>query len=195
MGSTAMNDRNGGDVDTDPLIQRLAELVSRAEKDEMSALSEIRQLFDQHPEVWQHYGDLTRQVEVALADLIAAGDIALKEATLRKADELKNELAVPETPILEELLAANLVICWLAVTHAELTAARAQGVSLNHAAFLEKRRNLSQQRFLAASKTLATVRKLLTPPISPVKIATRLEGKPKPESCRRRRSTPAEVLN
>src|SRR5271157_1348517 len=103
-----MSDRNGENLVEDDLIfKRLAELVCLAEKDEGSALEEIRRIYDACPDLWRRYGDLARQVELSLADLIAAGNIALKEAILRKADELKQELAGPQAPPLERLLAAN----------------------------------------------------------------------------------------
>lgn len=176
--------------------KRLVELVQRAENDELSALEEIRQLYDEHPELWRAYGDLDKQVKLALADLIAGPDIALKEAALRKAGELKDELAGAEAPPLERLLAANISTCWLAVAQAELAAIRARQVSLAQADFYEKRRAQAQKRLLAASKTLATVQKLLRPLVTPLQVASRLEGGARTTPARRRTPpTPAEVLN
>jgi hypothetical protein len=181
-------------VDRDP-IESLAQLVALAEKDLTTALAGIRELFNQYPDLWQRYGDMARQVELELIDLIAAGNIALKEATLRKADQIKTELANTGVP-LERLLAANLVTNWLAVAHADLAAIRARTTLLPQAAFLERRRDQAQRRFLTAIKTLAIVRKLLLPSISPIEIAT-AQG-PRRRSTRNQRcgsSTPVGSVN
>jgi hypothetical protein len=189
-GITVTSGRNGGDgVDRDP-IESLAQLVALAEKDLTTALAGIRELFNQYPDLWQRYGDMARQVELELIDLIAAGNIALKEATLRK-----TELANTGVP-LERLLAANLVTNWLAVAHADLAAIRARTTLLPQAAFLERRRDQAQRRFLTAIKTLAIVRKLLLPSISPIEIAT-AQG-PRRRSTRNQRcgsSTPVGSVN
>jgi hypothetical protein len=88
------------------------------------------------------------------------------------------------------------VACWLQVEYADAAYAQLQGPSpAQHAASL-KRQAGAQTRYLHAIKTLATVRKLLRPALSPVDLALRplAEGRPGKPPKHPRRHTPAEGL-
>jgi hypothetical protein len=163
--------------------RKLAELIVLAQQDEPTALKGIRVLFDEHPDLWQSYGDLARRAELALADLIANGDLALKEALLRQAEQKRAELAGGDATPLEELLASSITGAWLEEAHARLAAAGARALTLGQAEFLQRRQDHAQRRLLAAVKMLALIRKLLRPPLAPLEIARRLGGAGAPRAA------------
>jgi hypothetical protein len=181
----------------DQVLERLQRLVQRAEQGDESVLGELRAALAVNPWVWQRYGDLAQQSQAAWLQLIAGNNLLLREATQRKAEQLRAELAGPKPSPLERLLVERLVSCWLQTNYADAAYAQMKGNSpAQHTAAL-RRQNSAQQRYLQAVKALATVRKLLRPGLSPVDLALR----PVPEQPAGRRAgaaTPADgepVLN
>jgi hypothetical protein len=158
------------------LTETLAELVVLGLQDPGAALPRIRQLFDDNPELWRRYGDVARRAELELADLIAGGDVALKEAVLRHAEEQKAELTGPGASPLEKVLASNIAASWLEDCHARLASARARAAPLAQADFYQRRQDQAQRRLIAGLKMLALIRKLIRPAPAPVEIASRLGG-------------------
>jgi hypothetical protein len=160
------------------ILERLQALVRRAEQGDESALPTLRAALDANPWIWERYGDLAQQSQAAWLQLIAGPNLLLREAVERKAEQLRAELAGPEPSPLERLLVERVVACWLQVQYADAAYAQLQGPNpAQHSAAL-KRQAGAQQRYLYAIKTLATVRKLLRPALSPVDLALR----PIPES-------------
>src|ERR1700722_7275416 len=86
-------------------MERLQALVRRGEQGDASAVPELRQMLDDHPEIWQQYGDLAKQAEEAWKRLIAGPNTLLYEALGRKIDELKAEITGDGDSPLERLLA------------------------------------------------------------------------------------------
>jgi hypothetical protein len=162
------------------VLERLQALVKRAEQGDESALPELRAALDANPWIWQRYGDLARQSQAAWLQLIAGPNLLLHESVERKAEQLRAELAGPEPSPLERLLVERVIACWLQTQYADAAYAQQQNPSpAQHTAAL-KRQAGSHQRYLYAIKTLATVRKLLKPALSPVDLALRpiAEGRP-----------------
>jgi hypothetical protein len=157
----------------DPILARLHRLVQRAEEGDESVLPELRAALAVNGWVWQDYGDLGRQSEAAWLQLIAGKNLLLLEATRRKAEQLRAELAGPGPSPLERLLVERIVSCWLQTNYADAAYAQLKGASpAQHTAAL-RRQNSARQRYLQAAKALATVRKLLRPSLSPVDLALR----------------------
>jgi hypothetical protein len=161
---------NGGDL-TD-----LAELLKRAEAGDLSVLRALRQVLADKPELWRGYGDLAAQAEGSLIRLVAAKNLLLTESLFLKLAALKEELGGESPSPLERLLIERVTACWLQVNYLDTLVAQAQGSSPERVKMLLAQQNAAHRRQLAAIKTLATVRKLLTPALSPVQIATRLAG-------------------
>jgi hypothetical protein len=181
----------------DAALVELVALVRRAEREGDAVLPELRVFYDRHPDLWHRIGDLGKRAELALADLAAAGDITLKEAILRRIEELKSELAPADAPLLERILAANVALGWLAVHEAELTAANAQGALPPRADYLDRRRDRAHRRLESAVKTMSLVKKLLQPTPSPLEIATRVSVDRQataPMRIRQGRSNPAVTV-
>ena len=155
------------------ILERLQQLVRRAEGGDETALPELRVALDVNPWCWQRYGDLAQESMAAWLQLIAGPNLMLHESTRRKAAQLRAELAGPAPSPLERLLAERVVACWLQTNYADAAYAQLKGNGpAQHTAAL-RRQNSAQQRYLQAVKALATVRKLLRPGLSPVDLALR----------------------
>ena len=153
-------------------------LLERANAGDETVFPELKQAFDRNPELVAIFGDLVQHAEQALLSLVAGRNLAAKEAISRQSADLRARLLTEATSELEKLLVDRVVLCWVSsyfsdidVTHHLLTK---PGDSPATTA-AERRLGQANARFLAAVRTLATVRKLLQKAPSPIQIATRLE--------------------
>jgi hypothetical protein len=123
----------------------------------MAALEEF--LLRDHPEVLAKAGDLGRHAEKAWIDLTVGSDSLTRIATTSEIERLKAEWAGPEPSPLEKLLVDHIAIAYLAQRQAEIAATQTKG-TIAQAAFRLKKIESAQRRFLAAMKSLATLRAL-----------------------------------
>jgi hypothetical protein len=144
-----------------PAVEDLHTLLERARAGDPGAAPLVRRVLDEHPEVWQHCGDLARQAERAWVELAGGPDELLKQSLELKLAALKTELAGPFATPLERLLVERVGMTWLQLAYADAIAAQARDVSVRQAAFLQKRQDAAQRRHLAAVGALAAVRRLL----------------------------------
>jgi hypothetical protein len=158
----------------------LAELLKRAEHGDLGVLPALRQLLTDNPGLWKGYGDLAAQAEGALIRLAAGNNLLLSESLLRKLSTLKEELGGESPTPLERLLIERVTACWLQVNYLDALVAQAQGSSPERVKLLLTQQDAAHRRHLSAIKTLATVRKLLRPPLSPADVAARLAGERPP---------------
>ena len=154
-------------------LERLQSLVKRAEQGDESALPELRAALDANPWIWQRYGDLAQQSQAAWLQLIAGPNLLLRESVERKTEQLRAELAGPGPSPLERLLVERVIACWLQVQYADAAYAQQTSPSPGQHTAALKRQAGAHQRYLHSIKTLATVRKLLKPALSPVDLALR----------------------
>ena len=161
-------------------LERLQSLVKRAEQGDESALPTLRAALDANPWIWERYGDLAQQSQAAWLQLIAGPNLLLREAVERKAEQLRAELAGPEPSLLERLLVERVIACWLQSQYADAAYAQQQNPSPGQHTAALKRQAGSHQRYLHAIKTLATVRKLLRPTLSPVDLVLRPVSESRP---------------
>jgi hypothetical protein len=141
----------------DPVLHELAVLVARAEREGQAVLPELRAFLDKHPDAGRRLGDLAESAKQALIDHAVGGHVALKETNLRRARQLEAELAGPDASPLEQVLAENVAVAWLAVNEAELTALHSRSGPLPRADFLDRRRARARKRLESAARTLALV--------------------------------------
>jgi hypothetical protein len=75
---------------------------------------------------------------------------------------MKNDLGYYSSPMLEKMLIDSVLLAWLRLNLNEykLSGLDEQGMSLEKAAFWEKRMLASQNRYLRVCRTLAQVRRL-----------------------------------
>jgi hypothetical protein len=144
-----------------PVVEDLNSLVKRARGGDETALPELSEMLDTRPEVWQYFGNLAGHAREAWLRVISADDLALKESTARKAEDLMRELAGPEPTVIERLLAERATLCWLQIHHADTLAAQSLSHSRQHADFWAKRQSGAHRRYLSSLAALVTLRRLL----------------------------------
>jgi hypothetical protein len=136
-------------------------VLERARRGDAASLPALRAALDEHPEIWEQYGDLAAHALQSWLGLICGDDLSLKESLDRKLSEMTAELAGPAPSPLETLLVGRVVATWLQLHHADIVAARAVDVSIRQADFAIGRQDSANRRHLQAIGALATVRRLL----------------------------------
>jgi hypothetical protein len=131
-------------------------------------LPRLRAILDEHPELWQHAGDLEKVVVRAWVELLAGGDPLSAEAIRRKADQLRAELEGDNPSPLERLLVGQVVSHWLEMSHAQVASANPGKATLVQAGYNLRRTESAQRRYLASIKVLATLRALVPRGLFPV---------------------------
>jgi hypothetical protein len=170
----------------EPYSAETRQLLQRAQAGDPAVLSELRELLNARPALWQQLGDLGSHVEEALLGLAAGKSLLARESIRRRMDELRAELAGPAASPVETLLVNRVVICWAQCHLADLEAAQ-KAKAGQPAAHAERRQAGAQARYLAALKMLTLVRKLARPPLSPLALlgAPIAETAPAPAAPRR----------
>jgi hypothetical protein len=159
----------------DAAHEELTALLRRAEQGDRSVEPAMQQALCEHPSIWRHYGDLAAQAEAALVTLAAGANLLLAESLTRKLAEMRRELGGESPSPLEALLVRRVTATWLQISYLDALRAQAAGAGEARLRMLQAQQDAAHRRHLTAVKTLATVRKLLTPSLSPVEIATRLD--------------------
>lgn len=149
------------------LLATLNDLAQRANAGVPGALDELRTFMDRHPEIEQHVGDLASRAEHAWLDLLSAGSSVSREALERRIGHLRSEISGDHATTLERLLGDTIVIAHLAHHHAAILEANSGG-SVPQAALRFRRAESAQRRYLAAVKTLATLRQRLPAGLAPL---------------------------
>jgi len=159
-------------LEQDPGAKRTWDLIERARKGDESTVRDLRKMFQLPGIVDLVGGNLAAQARSILVGKAAGSDVALREALLRKSEEIQAELAGPNPSPLERLLADRAVACWLFLSYCECMMAQGLGLSLEAQEFHQRRVNHAHRRYLSALRTLAQVRKLALPVLQ-VNIARR----------------------
>jgi hypothetical protein len=159
----------------DAAHDELAALLKRAEQGDRSVVPAMQRALDENPAIWRHYGDLAAQAEAALVTLAAGANLLLADSLMRKLEEMRRELIGETTSPLEALLVRRVTATWLQVSYYDGLRAQAAGAGEARLKMLQLQQDAAHRRHLTAVKTLATVRKLLTPSLSPLEVATRLD--------------------
>jgi hypothetical protein len=139
----------------------LRALVQRAQGGDAGALPRLREVLDQHPEVWQRLGDLSALAERAWIAVLAADHPLAVESMKRTVAEMRAELVDEHATRLERLLADQVAVVWLEAKCMENLSATAGDSSLEQSRFRLQRLESAQKRFESAVKTLTTQRSLL----------------------------------
>ena len=143
-----------------PVLEELNQMLQRAKQGDEAVLPQLRQLLDSRPELWRHFGDLAMHAQEAWLRLIAGPDLVLREATARKAQELRDELGGAHPSAIERLLVDRTVLTWMQLNHAEVSASQAITGSIRMSDFWLKRQNAAHRRFIMSLAALTTVRRL-----------------------------------
>jgi len=157
-------------------------LLEQAEQGDVTVLPALRQVLDATPQLWRDIGDLAKHAELTLVQHATGNNLLLREALDRKLQALKTELREAGDGVLHGLLIERVVLGWLELHGLEATCThlRDQYPAPAQVEALERRRNHVHRRYLAALRSLATVRKLLLRTPSPLDVATRWQAKSAP---------------
>jgi hypothetical protein len=146
------------------------DLRRRAQAGDESTLPLVRRIFQRPGAVERLGGDLAADIRTNLIGRLAGRDLLVREGLARKLDLMADDLAA-RTPI-ERLLVERVVTCWLHLHFLEVSFERRKSTPLDLAEYYQRTIDRAQRRYLAAIKTLATVRKLAVPALQ-VNIAER----------------------
>ena len=163
-------------------VDRLAELVQRAQQGDTSVIPALRDALEAAPSVWREYGDLAAQAQEAWLQLLSGTDYMLAESVRLKLSALRQELGAEGASPLEKLLVERVATTWVQASYSDILAAQMHGGSPRLLEAAEKRRDRAHKRHLMAIAALATVRKLLpagaeaTASVTEVGAATRTDA-------------------
>lgn len=108
--------------------------------------------------------DVAGQAELSIIKAFSGDDVFLSELHQRRLKTMRREMAGENPTALESLLAERIALCWFHVHLCEVTLAQhGEKMSLNVAAYQQKRLDGAHKRYLSAIKTLAEVRKMQLP--------------------------------
>jgi hypothetical protein len=121
----------------------------------------LRQMLDQHPDLWRYAGDLANVAVQNLIHRLKAGPF-LAESLKRGCKVIQNDLGYQAASPLERLLIDQVVLSWLHLNLVELhyTNATGQSITQDSADHWERRLSAAQRRHLYACEALARIRKL-----------------------------------
>lgn len=149
---------------SDRLTAALA-VVRRAEAGDEAALPALRELLKRPELVDGLGGNLARSAAETLLAAFAGTNLHAKEVVSAKMAALRAELAGPDAPPVERLVAERAVCCWLHLYHLEHNYAAKTSMSFELAAHYQKGIDRAHTRYLSALKALADVRRLAGPSI------------------------------
>ena len=141
----------------------LRDLLARARRGDTSCRSELGEVLDACPEIWEHAGDLSAHARDAWIEATAGSDLLLAESIARRIDALRADLGGSTTSPLERLLIDRVAITWVQSAYFDAVAARARDAPIKLAAFARTRQDVAHKSHLAAIAALAQIRRLLAP--------------------------------
>jgi hypothetical protein len=144
----------------------ILDVLTRAAGGDESAMPRLREMFRDDPArmIKVSGGDLAAQVEAGVIRRLAGANLGAAHALELKLQSLREELAGPDAPAIERLLAERVALGYLDCHAWELyhdTAMRAaEGLTFRQAAHYQRMRDRAHGRYMKAMRTLAAVRKL-----------------------------------
>lgn len=131
------------------------------EKPAEEELNLLRKILKRSPDMWRRAGDMARTTQQQILDNVQ-GPALIKESIARGLEVMREDLRFEEASALEKLLIEQIILSWLhfhTIQWGYETNSN-QGTTLQNAAFLERRLNGAQRRYLRAIETLARIRKM-----------------------------------
>jgi hypothetical protein len=143
------------------LLDELKGYVVQAQDGDEEALSKIREILKEAPRLARLFVDLTTAAERSLLKRVAGDDPLTQEVLRPQLETMRKELAGPDAPPLEKLLAERIVACWLQLQHADAIYAENLGdMSMAQSEYHQRRLDRLHRRYLSSIKALAQIRKL-----------------------------------
>ena len=144
-------------------VEKLQDLLRKAEKGDEDAVPEVRQTLSEHPDLAWQFVDVAKVAEDALIEVITKeGDLATKELIRCQLEAMREQIAGKNSSALERLLSERVVVTWLEVQLFEaLYAQNMRKLTIPQAEYHQKRLDRAHRRHLSAIGALAQMRKLL----------------------------------
>ena len=142
----------------------MLQLLERAKEGDETVTEQVREMLTICPEFAETLGgDLAQVTERLLSTAVAGENIPFREAIKHKMKALRQDLAGPAATPIESLLVDRIVICWLQVQMADIAQAKGESQTIALERFQLRRQDSANRRYLAAIRTLATIRKMALP--------------------------------
>ncbi len=152
-------------------------LINQANAGEDSVMPKIRELLRHAPHLIPLMGgDLSQRAEQLIVDRLSGDRLAMKQSLSENLQRLRDELSGPNSTPLERLLVERVVTCWLHVQFADLQLVQRGEVSVTVGDYLQRQQDRAHRRFLAAVKSLTTVRRLALPIQIDLNVSTTRRG-------------------
>ena len=140
-------------------------LLSRCDRDKPRPedLAMLRSLLTVGADSWRSIGDMAEHARNMVLSNISTKSVRM--AVELGAARIEADLAGPDAPPIERMLAEQAALCWvqLGITEFNYAARMSRGVSFDEGAYLERKLSATQSRYLRALEALARVRRLLRP--------------------------------
>lgn len=108
-------------------------------------------------------GEAAHHAFAAVAHQFRPSNPLTVAALITRAGRVREALAGPGATALEVLLAERCALCWLDVHVLDVQAAETEHKTLGQAEFADRRRDRAHRRYVTALRSLAQVRRLLSP--------------------------------
>jgi hypothetical protein len=142
-------------------------LFQAAQQGDAAAFRAVAVHRERHPAMGERLGDMARRARSAWIAVAAPNDLVAAEGIRHRVKALRDELGEEDSSPLEWMLVERVILCWIQVHHAEeqYAALLPDNHPVRRGDHFQKRIDGAHYRFLAAVRTLAMVRKLVTPSI------------------------------
>jgi hypothetical protein len=162
----------GPEAKLEELREYKAAILRLAQEGNEETVPQLRKLLADPDFVNRYGGNLAATAQKVFAKNIAGDNVLLREAVVRKAELLCDELAGPNPSPIERLLVERVVLCWTYLNYLEII--YAENVELTPEQGLHRQKVLDRVhgRYLSAIRSLADVRRLAIPALQ-VNIAKR----------------------
>jgi hypothetical protein len=144
--------------------EKLRALVKSTNKEDPKPehLAALRRFFDDEPEMWRGMGDMAKRTLNHLLRTYYQQSTYMQECTLRKIDEVREQLGCADGSPLERLLIDQIAVCYVNLYALEINSASKlrESHSTETGLYWDRRITGAQRRFGRACETLARIRKL-----------------------------------
>jgi hypothetical protein len=132
-----------------------------ARRGNLECLPQLRKVLDEHPELWQGVGDLTRHAQESWLTLLADKNLHIAESMRRHLASMRSELAGAGASPLDHLLIDRILACYVQVSYFDIHEGQnPSGQNIKFDKYRMHRQDQAHRQFLSAVKQLATVRQL-----------------------------------
>jgi hypothetical protein len=145
--------------------RRVRGLLALAKDGDERPLPALREFLARRPDFFGRLGIADFAAKAAALAASGAKDVFIRDTFVLEIEQTARRLAGPDPSPLEALLCERVALAHFDVTHRDIATIESEmnGASAQRVEFLTKIRDRSTARFLAACRSLATVRRLAMP--------------------------------